>query len=89
MADHDISSSTPLVTYFGLPSRVRAALHLSKDGVLYWLLTLYGNVAVSAHIHCFPILWRVSLALLVSVALLVSLALLLSLALLVSYSGQI
>jgi predicted nucleic acid-binding Zn-ribbon protein len=26
-------------------TRVRAALHLSKDGVLYWLLTLYGNVA--------------------------------------------
>jgi DNA repair exonuclease SbcCD ATPase subunit len=26
-------------------SRVRAALHLSRDGVLYWLLTLYGNVA--------------------------------------------
>ena len=26
-------------------SRVRAALHLSRDGVLYWLLSLYGNVA--------------------------------------------
>ena len=26
-------------------SRVRAALHISRDGVLYWLLSLYGNVA--------------------------------------------